>query len=389
MIFVLVAARGAALAFVSVTDFGAVGDGSDATAAIQAAVNSVGSSSDTIYIPAGTYAISAPIVITNTRGVRIVGDGIYATKLQPTAAVANQAVLHFINDIDDAVESLSIFGLTGNAPAAGIQTESVAGNFATHLTVTDVEIGSSTPNSIVDGIKFSAATASADYNNELGIFENVVITNFSHSGYSFLHSNALCHNIIGGTIANGPIGVLAETGSFKMVGTHLENLSDVDFDFENPMYAGEIYQHPIQIGDVSSDGGQAILRTGTTGVMVSITGMQAHITNVSAPLFNVQAPYSMLMVSNSWLYRLNNGSELDFVGGSNQVINFTGNYIGVSHIVVNGRFTSEANCWTGKPKLTAASGSAIVESGDVCGTFTSQPKIPWLPSRTKRSHRKA
>jgi hypothetical protein len=378
MMVSLVAARGAALAFVSVSDFGAVGDGSDATAAIQAAINSVGSGSDTVYIPAGTYTISAPIVITNTRGIRIVGDGMYATKLQPTAAVANQAVLHFINDVDDSVESLSIFGLTGNAPAAGIQTESVAGNFATHLTVSDVEIGSTTPNSIVDGIKFSAATATADFNNELGMFENVVITNFSHSGYSFLHSNALCHTIIGGTIANGPIGVFTATGSFKMVGTRPQNLSDVDFDFENPLYSGEIYQHPIQIGGVSSDGGQAIMRTASAGVLVSITGLQARVTSVRAPLFNVRAPYTMLMVSSSFMYRLNKGSELDFVGGSNQVINFTGNYLGVSRIVVNGRFTSEANCWMGKPKLAAASGSTIVESGDVCGTFTRQPKIAWL-----------
>lgn len=58
---------------VSITDFGAVGDGSaDDTAAIQAAINS---GADQIYVPATTngYRTTAPITITT--GITIIGDG--------------------------------------------------------------------------------------------------------------------------------------------------------------------------------------------------------------------------------------------------------------------------------------------------------------------------
>lgn len=60
---------------VSVKDFGAVGDGiTDDTVAIQAAMNVGG----TIYFPAGTYAISAPLV-RSTTGLVLQGEGIDAT----------------------------------------------------------------------------------------------------------------------------------------------------------------------------------------------------------------------------------------------------------------------------------------------------------------------
>lgn len=58
---------------VSITDFGAVGDGStDDTAAIQAAINS---GADQVYVPATTngYRTTAPITITT--GITIIGDG--------------------------------------------------------------------------------------------------------------------------------------------------------------------------------------------------------------------------------------------------------------------------------------------------------------------------
>jgi hypothetical protein len=62
-------------AMTSIVDKGAVGDGvTDSTAAIQAAVDSVDSASNgVVYIPAGTYLITAPILV--PYGVSIVGDG--------------------------------------------------------------------------------------------------------------------------------------------------------------------------------------------------------------------------------------------------------------------------------------------------------------------------
>ena len=61
---------------VSVDDFGAVGDGvADDTAAIQAAINSLGASTGgTIYLPAGTYRTTSILSCTQ-RGVTLIGDG--------------------------------------------------------------------------------------------------------------------------------------------------------------------------------------------------------------------------------------------------------------------------------------------------------------------------
>jgi len=61
---------------VSVKDFGAVGDGvADDTAAIQAAIDSLGAfTGGTIYLPVGTYRTTAILSCTQ-RGVSLVGDG--------------------------------------------------------------------------------------------------------------------------------------------------------------------------------------------------------------------------------------------------------------------------------------------------------------------------
>jgi hypothetical protein len=63
--------------FVSVKDFGAVGDGvTDDTAAIQAAIDHCATAGRTVYFPAGTYNISAPLVLDNDVGSsRLVSEG--------------------------------------------------------------------------------------------------------------------------------------------------------------------------------------------------------------------------------------------------------------------------------------------------------------------------
>ena len=65
---------------VSVLDFGADPTGTlDSTGAIQAALNT----GSAVYIPAGTYSISA-LVYTATSGQRVFGDGILQTIIQNT-----------------------------------------------------------------------------------------------------------------------------------------------------------------------------------------------------------------------------------------------------------------------------------------------------------------
>jgi hypothetical protein len=56
------------------TNYGAVGDGShDDTAAIQAGLNALGPNNSTLYFPAGTYRITAPLTLANRQYVNIIG----------------------------------------------------------------------------------------------------------------------------------------------------------------------------------------------------------------------------------------------------------------------------------------------------------------------------
>lgn len=355
-----------AFAFINIYDYGATGNGSDATTAIQNAV-AAASNGDTIYLPAGTYVVSSTIVISNVRGLRIVGDGIDATKIVPSASLASQPVFKFVDCVDNAVADLSILGNPSAPPSAGIESDSAVGGFATRLSVTDVEIGSNTANSIVDGIKYDAPS-NADWNNDLGFFENVTIMNFTHAGYSFLPYNSLVHTIVGGSISNGPIGVYSQGGSFKMVGTTLSNISDVDFDFQgpgDPSIGG--YEHPIVISNVSSENSTALLQTGTQQVSVSMTNIDARFSGGKTQVFDFESNKGMLFLDNSYLYNMDPTSDAKFAGGTNQVVNLTNNFVGFTNILLSGRLMAQANCWSGNPYTMMTRGSKIFEVGDICG----------------------
>jgi hypothetical protein len=72
--------------FVSVKDFGAVGDGvTDDTAAIQAAIDA----SQKVYLPEGVYVVNAATGILLREGSYVLGDGIEATVIYPTAAAGS------------------------------------------------------------------------------------------------------------------------------------------------------------------------------------------------------------------------------------------------------------------------------------------------------------
>jgi len=94
--------------FVSVKDFGAVGDGvTDDTAAIQAAIDAVGSGG-TLYFPAATYVVSSALT-RNTNGMHIVGYGAVLKRTSP----ANEGMLIFTGDtVSSPLEGLTIRGLT-------------------------------------------------------------------------------------------------------------------------------------------------------------------------------------------------------------------------------------------------------------------------------------
>ncbi|HUN59916.1 MAG TPA: glycosyl hydrolase family 28-related protein [Candidatus Binataceae bacterium] len=361
--------QGIAAAEINVANLGASGNGSDATEVIQEAINTASVSGDTVYIPAGTYGISSTLTISNTMGVRIMGDGMLATMLQPTNALAGQPVLRFVDAMHCTVEAMSILGDTNAPPSAGIESDTQTGGEATHLTVRDVHIGSLSVASIVDGISFVAGL-NDDANNDMGFFENVMIYNYTHAGYSFVGANSLVHTIIGGIVGYGPIGVYTEGGSFKMTGTHFDGVTQADFDFENLINSSlTSYQHPIDIVNVSSESGSgSLLTTGTDPMYISMTNLDEKFAPNSDPVINFQSA-GVLYLSNSQLYMLGTSDSLNFSGGTSQVVSLTNNYFNLSSMSVSGHLLSTGNCWQGNPTITKASGALVTESNDLCGTF--------------------
>lgn len=102
--------------FLSVKDFGAVGDGiADDTAAIIAAIAAAGS---TVYIPAGTYRVSTNL---NVGGKRLIGAGKYETTIlcfSPTAnnrfggLATNQAAVYSLGTTGNVIRGSEVSDLT-------------------------------------------------------------------------------------------------------------------------------------------------------------------------------------------------------------------------------------------------------------------------------------
>lgn len=366
----LLLCNGIARAAINVADLGAAGNGSDATQVIQSAINTASVNGDTVYIPAGTYGISESLTVSNTMGVRITGDGVLATKLQPSGAMAGQPVLRFSDAMHCTVEAMSIFGNSNAPPSAGIESDSEVGGEATRLSVRDVHIGSLSTASIVDGIKF-AAGPNADENNDMGFFENVMIYNYTNAGYAFLGTNTLVHTIIGGIVGYGPIGVYSEGGSFKMTGTHFDGVTQVDFDFQNLANRSlAAYQHPIDIVNVSSETGSGtLLLTGTDPMYVSMSNVDEKFAPNSVPIIDFEST-GMLFLTDSQMYMLGTSDSLRFGGGSGEVVSLTNNFFNLSNITLTSHLMSSGNCWHGNPTASVSGSGQVTETADACGTIT-------------------
>jgi hypothetical protein len=134
---------------VSVKDFGAVGDGvTDDTAAIQAALDS---NAAAVYVPAGTYLTSAPLVVNEY--TTLYGDNAGGTQGSVIQKTGNATTLSHLFDsvigLEDlgggqftygvTIKSLRLVGLSGNAYGLklGLATH---GHFE-DVTINDVDIG--------------------------------------------------------------------------------------------------------------------------------------------------------------------------------------------------------------------------------------------------------
>jgi len=110
--------------YVSVKDFGAVGNGvANDTAAIQAALASIPSGGGTVFFPAGNYIIASGLSLTNPtslvgEGNSLTGGVLGRTTITKSAAISGPAIL--LDKDGSTIDGIHIQGIAGNT-GDGIQ----------------------------------------------------------------------------------------------------------------------------------------------------------------------------------------------------------------------------------------------------------------------------
>lgn len=151
-----------ASAYVTVKDFGALGDGvTDDTAAIQAAINA--STGRSLFFPDGTYRISSALVI--SLPIEIFGTGTRsATIFQSLSSTG----VFWINGGANIISGITISGLilngTGGSSCYGIDQSVLTGGTVYDLAIRNIEVGAG----LTGGIRLQSVY--------YGIIENVVVT---------------------------------------------------------------------------------------------------------------------------------------------------------------------------------------------------------------------
>lgn len=116
--------------YVSVKDFGAVGDGvTNDTVAIQAALDAVAVTGGSVYAPAGTYRVSDELTVASNTAV--IGDGIEVTLFSATSSMTSAQAMFYGNASDSMrFENFSILGNTNgtNGAGSGIHCKTGSGN---------------------------------------------------------------------------------------------------------------------------------------------------------------------------------------------------------------------------------------------------------------------
>ncbi len=199
--------------YVSVKDFGAVGDGTtDDTSAIQDAIDAAVASKQSLYIPAGTYKLTASLTISDE--IVVYGDGNQQSILK--LYTSSSSTFAIVCDLPDnsSVVGLNIgnIGITGDGGAAdggGIYLATTATNSAiSQSSIHDVYIKNVTTGVSLNGVVYMCdfsritVTGVASYGwksvpisgqiiyNE---FNNLEVTGVASSAYAYYMDAPSCH----------------------------------------------------------------------------------------------------------------------------------------------------------------------------------------------------
>ena len=170
-------------------------DGSDITAAIITALAGV-SDDAVVVLPAGSFVVSASIVVTDAQGITITGHGIEATKLDFSTATEDDG-FKILGGNDITIRDLGVY----EAPKNGIKADGVNGihmSYTSAIWETELAVGSkngayglypvSSFNVLMEN---NYSKGSADAGIYVGQSENIVVRN-----------NIAEHNVAGIEIEN-------------------------------------------------------------------------------------------------------------------------------------------------------------------------------------------
>jgi hypothetical protein len=199
--------------FVNIKDFGAVGnDSTDDTTAIQNAINSAVSTNKSLYIPAGTYKITASLTISDE--IVMYGDGNQQSILKLyTSSSSTFAIVCDLPDNSSVVGlDISNIGITGNGGAAsggGIYWATTATNSAfSQSSIHDVYIKNVTTGVSLNGVVYMCdfsritVTGVASYGWKsvpisgqiiYNKFNNLEVTGVASSAYAYYMDAPSCH----------------------------------------------------------------------------------------------------------------------------------------------------------------------------------------------------
>jgi hypothetical protein len=295
---------------INVRDYAATGNGTtDDTAAIQAAIDAVGSNG-AIYIPDGTYKITDALTIAQGTSVSIYGQSRQGTVLQ-TGLTVNDATKYMIHyQGDDTVtanlcQNVTISTLTLNAQYFG------RGIYAEHcfpnLVVSQVEVfkphqyafyledcwGASLYDCLADGDNYSQLYGYYILNANNVCMYNCRVYNMLNSGQSTGIGATSIENfaIYGGNVENCPRGIyLTSGGTFDGPAT----IRDVYFEPRamQPFDAGQPNDHIKILGDTADNGSVLVegclFQAGVGSVPIAYNGVSA------------QNLGSLTLIGNTW-----------------------------------------------------------------------------------------
>lgn len=268
---------------VSVKDFGAVGDGvADDTTAIQAGIDLACQYGGCVYLPAGTYKITAPLVFSMNNGTTdpfkrpsMRGDGMAATTIYQTLNENGIEIVGF--DANPAgyclFQDFTLYGYQLNKTGIGLQNIAFATIDNVYLAgwqtgLYGVNVLSSTFNDLV--IRYNTGGFYFEANSTLGFYSepNAITMSNCTVGNNYAYGGRVIgagtFNYTGGSIEANGAGTDLSSGKWGLaltdVGGKVAQQSSCGFNISGVYFEGNGGQAQLQIQ-------QTVSRPGLTGVV--------------------------------------------------------------------------------------------------------------------------